>query len=85
MCQGNDVGSQYRSAIFARTDAQLKAAETSRAAYQQIPTPGHGPITTEITRAPDHYYAEPHHQQYLSANKTPAATAESAAQASPAR
>lgn len=66
MRQGNDVGSQYRSAIFPRTDVQQKAAEASRDAYQQVLTnAGYGPITTEITRATDLYYAEDHHQQYL--------------------
>ncbi|SNS34625.1 peptide-methionine (S)-S-oxide reductase MsrA [Actinomadura mexicana] len=66
MRQGNDVGSQYRSAIFPRTDVQQKAAEASRDAYQQVLTnAGYGPITTEITRATDFYYAEDYHQQYL--------------------
>lgn len=72
MRQGNDVGTQYRSAIFPRTEAQQKAAETSRDAYQQTLTnAGYGPITTQITRAPDFYYAEADHQQYLSDNKNP--------------
>ncbi|MEV0667141.1 peptide-methionine (S)-S-oxide reductase MsrA [Actinomadura luteofluorescens] len=66
MRQGNDVGSQYRSAIFARTDVQQKAAEASRDTYQQVLTnAGYAPITTEITRATDFYYAEDYHQQYL--------------------
>ncbi|MEV3924353.1 peptide-methionine (S)-S-oxide reductase MsrA [Actinomadura coerulea] len=69
MRQGNDVGSQYRSAIFTRTTAQHQAAETSRAAYQQTLTnAGYGPITTEITSAPDYYFAEHDHQQYLHKN-----------------
>ncbi|GGU00901.1 peptide-methionine (S)-S-oxide reductase MsrA [Actinomadura citrea] len=66
MRQGNDAGSQYRSAIFPRTDVQQKAAEASRDAYQQVLTnAGYGPITTEITTAPDFYFAEDYHQQYL--------------------
>jgi peptide-methionine (S)-S-oxide reductase len=66
MRQGNDTGSQYRSAIFPRTDVQQKAAEASRDAYQQVLTnAGYGPITTEITTAPDFYFAEDYHQQYL--------------------
>ncbi|QKG22719.1 peptide methionine sulfoxide reductase MsrA [Actinomadura verrucosospora] len=69
MRQGNDVGSQYRSAIFARTDGQLKAAEASRDAYQPVLTAaGYGPITTCITPATDFYYAEDYHQQYLQKN-----------------
>ncbi|GGQ32956.1 peptide-methionine (S)-S-oxide reductase [Actinomadura coerulea] len=69
MRQGNDIGSQYRSAIFTRTAAQHQAAETSRTAYQQTLTnAGYGPITTEITTAPDFYYAEQDHQQYLQKN-----------------
>ena len=69
LLQGNDIGTQYRSAIFYRTDAQQKAAETSRDAYQQVLTKaGYGPITTEITKATDFYFAEDYHQQYLSKN-----------------
>ena len=69
MRQGNDIGTQYRSAIFYRTDAQQKAAETSRDAYQQVLTKaGYGPITTEMTKATDFYFAEDYHQQYLSKN-----------------
>ncbi|NDU77297.1 peptide-methionine (S)-S-oxide reductase MsrA [Actinomadura sp. DSM 109109] len=69
MRQGNDVGTQYRSAIFTRTDVQQKAAEASRDAYQQVLTKaGYGPITTEVTRATDFYYAEDYHQQYLHKN-----------------
>ncbi|TDC92216.1 peptide-methionine (S)-S-oxide reductase MsrA [Actinomadura sp. 7K507] len=72
MRQGNDTGTQYRSAIFYRTDVQQKAAEASRDAYQQVLTnAGHGPITTELTKATDFYYAEHYHQQYLSDNKNP--------------
>lgn len=69
MRQGNDIGTQYRSAIFYRTDLQQKAAEASRDTYQQVLTKaGHGPITTEITKATDFYYAEHYHQQYLHKN-----------------
>ena len=69
MRQGNDVGTQYRSVIFARSDVQQKAAEASRDAYQKVLTnAGYGPITTEITRAADFYYAEDYHQQYLAKN-----------------
>lgn len=69
MRQGNDIGTQYRSAIFYRTDAQQKAAETSRDAYQQVLTKaGYGHITTEMTKATDFYFAEDYHQQYLSKN-----------------
>lgn len=72
MRQGNDIGTQYRSAIFYRTDAQQKAAEASRDAYQPVLTKaGYGPITTELTLATDFYYAEDYHQQYLSDNKNP--------------
>jgi peptide-methionine (S)-S-oxide reductase len=72
MRQGNDVGSQYRSAIFWQDEAQRAAAEVSRDAYQQVLTAaGHGTITTEIEPgAPTHpfYYAEDYHQQYLAKN-----------------
>ncbi len=69
MRQGNDIGTQDRSAIFYRTDAEQKAAETSRDAYQQVLTKaGYGPITTEMTKATDFYFAEDYHQQYLSKN-----------------
>ena len=69
MRQGNDVGTQYRSAIYAVDDAQLAAALHSRAAYQQALTAaGHGSITTEIAVAPLFYYAEDYHQQYLAKN-----------------
>ncbi|WP_396446316.1 peptide-methionine (S)-S-oxide reductase MsrA [Actinomadura sp.] len=69
MRQGNDVGTQYRSVIFARSDVQQKAAEASRDAYQKVLTnAGYGPITTEMTRAADFYYAEDYHQQYLAKN-----------------
>jgi peptide-methionine (S)-S-oxide reductase len=70
MRQGGDVGTQYRSAIFAVGDAQLRAAEESKRAYQRaLDAAGHGrPITTEIRPAPDFYYAEDYHQQYLAKN-----------------
>ncbi|TDE34558.1 peptide-methionine (S)-S-oxide reductase MsrA [Actinomadura sp. 6K520] len=69
MRQGNDVGTQYRSAVFYRTDLEQKAAEASRDAYQDVlTTAGHGPITTQITKATDFYYAEHYHQQYLHKN-----------------
>ncbi|TYK47094.1 peptide-methionine (S)-S-oxide reductase MsrA [Actinomadura decatromicini] len=72
MRQGNDVGTQYRSAIFTRSESQQKAAEASRDAYQPVLTKsGYGPITTEITPATDFYFAEDYHQQYLSSNKNP--------------
>ena len=60
---------QYRSGIYTFDDAQAKAAEASRAAYQQaLGKAGHGPITTEIKPAPEFYYAEDYHQQYLGKN-----------------
>ena len=69
MRQGNDVGTQYRSAIYACTDAQLAAAGQSRTIYQQALTAaGYGVITTEIAAAPPFYYAEDYHQQYLAKN-----------------
>jgi peptide-methionine (S)-S-oxide reductase len=69
MRQGNDVGTQYRSAIYAYDEAQRAAALASREAYQQaLTTAGRGPITTEIAGAPPFYYAEDYHQQYLAKN-----------------
>ncbi len=69
MGQGNDVGTQYRSAIYCTTDAQRRAAEASRETYQrQLTAAGYGPITTEIAPAPEFYYAEEYHQQYLAKN-----------------
>ncbi len=69
MRQGNDVGTQYRSAILATSAAQLAAAEASRGAYAaQLAAAGYGPITTEIAGAGRFYYAEPYHQQYLAKN-----------------
>jgi peptide-methionine (S)-S-oxide reductase len=67
--QGNDVGTQYRSAIFTTDDQQLAAAKASRAMYQkQLSAAGYGEITTEIAPAPPFYYAEEYHQQYLAKN-----------------
>ncbi|QRK07042.1 peptide-methionine (S)-S-oxide reductase MsrA [Archangium violaceum] len=69
MRQGNDVGTQYRSAIYWHTDAQRKAIEASREAYQKVLTnAGYGAITTELRPAPEFYYAEDYHQQYLAKN-----------------
>ncbi|UXZ55573.1 peptide-methionine (S)-S-oxide reductase MsrA [Halomonas sp. 7T] len=67
--QGNDIGSQYRSAILTTTDAQLDAAKHSAAAYQQaLNRSGKGAITTEIKPLDTFYYAESYHQQYLDKN-----------------
>ena len=69
MRQGNDVGTQYRSAIYCFSPAQRGAAEASRAAFQdQLTEAGYGRITTEIADAPPFYYAEDYHQQYLHKN-----------------
>jgi len=69
MRQGNDVGTQYRSAIYTSGDAQRKAAEASKAAYQKaLSAKGLGAITTEIAPAGDFYFAEEYHQQYLAKN-----------------
>ena len=69
MRQGADVGTQYRSAIYVFNDRQEEMAEASREAYQsQLDERGYGEITTEIRRAPEFYYAEDYHQQYLSKN-----------------
>ncbi len=66
MRQGNDVGTQYRSGIYVFSEDQQRAAEASRASYQQrLMAAGYGPITTEIARAPAFYFAEADHQQYL--------------------
>jgi peptide-methionine (S)-S-oxide reductase len=68
MRQGNDVGTQYRSAIFVHSAPQREAAERSRALYQErLSAAGYGQIATEILDAADHpfYFAEPYHQQYL--------------------
>jgi len=69
MRQGNDIGTQYRSGIYYMDDAQQRAAEASREAFQkQLSAAGYGPITTEIQAAPEFYYAEDYHQQYLAKN-----------------
>ncbi len=69
MRQGNDVGTQYRSAIYTADDAQRAAAERSRAAYvDRLAAAGYGAITTEIAPAGPFYYAEGYHQQYLAKN-----------------
>ena len=69
MRQGNDVGTQYRSAIYTITPEQRKTAEASREAYQSVlDRARYGTITTEIADAGPFYYAEDYHQQYLAAN-----------------
>jgi peptide-methionine (S)-S-oxide reductase len=69
MRQGNDMGTQYRSAIYYTSPEQKRAAESSRAAYQdRLTAAGYGPVTTEIVEAPPFYYAEEYHQQYLAKN-----------------
>ena len=69
MRQGNDVGTQYRSAIYFDGEDERRAAEASRDAYQRVlQAAGYGPITTEIAPAPEFYYAEDYHQQYLAKN-----------------
>lgn len=69
MRQGNDVGTQYRSAIFTFDEQQRQSAERSRRIFQQALTAAHrGTIATEIREAPPFYYAEDYHQQYLAKN-----------------
>lgn len=69
MRQGNDRGTQYRSGIYTYTPEQAEQARASKAAYQkQLSAAGHGVITTEILDAPEFYYAEDYHQQYLAKN-----------------
>jgi peptide-methionine (S)-S-oxide reductase len=69
MRQGNDTGTQYRSAVYTHSEAQARAAAASREAYQAVlEKEGYGPITTEIRLAPDFFYAEEYHQQYLAKN-----------------
>jgi peptide-methionine (S)-S-oxide reductase len=69
MRQGNDVGTQYRSAIYVEDDAQRQAAEASSSAYQKrLAESGYGPISTEIRAGVPFYYAEDYHQQYLAKN-----------------
>jgi peptide-methionine (S)-S-oxide reductase len=72
MRQGNDVGTQYRSAIFYHSDEQRAAAEESLVAFQKnLSEAGYGEITTQIEPAPEFYFAEGYHQQYLSSGKNP--------------
>ena len=69
MRQGNDMGTQYRSAIYTHADAQQAAAEASRDTYQaELTKAGYGQITTDIRPAPEFYFAEDYHQQYLAKN-----------------
>ena len=69
MRQGNDIGTQYRSLIFAADDAQRAAAENGRETYQRVLTAaGYGQITTEVLPRSEFYYAEDYHQQYLAKN-----------------
>lgn len=64
--QGNDIGTQYRSAIYCTTEAQLSAARASKSSYEAaLAAKGYGPVTTEIAPAPAFYFAEEYHQQYL--------------------
>jgi peptide-methionine (S)-S-oxide reductase len=66
MRQGNDVGTQYRSTIYTTTPDQLALARRSEQAFQEgLTAAGFGPVTTEICAAPEFYYAEHYHQQYL--------------------
>jgi peptide-methionine (S)-S-oxide reductase len=72
MRQGNDIGTQYRSAIYSTTDAQLAEAVASREAFGPVArAAGYGQITTEIGKLDRFYYAEDYHQQYLSSQKNP--------------
>jgi peptide-methionine (S)-S-oxide reductase len=67
--QGNDIGTQYRSAIYFLNDAQRAAAETSRELFQrELTAAGYGAITTEIAPLDEYFYAEEYHQQYLGKN-----------------
>jgi peptide-methionine (S)-S-oxide reductase len=69
MRQGNDVGTQYRSGIYVTSDSQRAAAEASKASYgRAVSAKGYGAITTEILDAPEFYFAEDYHQQYLAKN-----------------
>ena len=69
MRQGNDIGTQYRSGVYYFDESQRAAAERSREAYQaELRKSGHAEITTEIVPAPEFYYAEDYHQQYLAKN-----------------
>ncbi|MGF1675155.1 MAG: peptide-methionine (S)-S-oxide reductase MsrA, partial [Rivularia sp. (in: cyanobacteria)] len=69
MRQGNDSGTQYRSGIYTYSEQQKKLAEASKESYQRaLKSSGYGDITTEILDAPEFYYAEDYHQQYLAKN-----------------
>ena len=69
MRQGNDAGTQYRSGVYTNSDAQKAVAAATKVAYgKAIAGNGYGPITTEILDAPEFYYAEDYHQQYLAKN-----------------
>ena len=69
MRQGNDIGTQYRSGIYAFTSEQKRMAEAAKAAYQaELKKKGYGTISTEILDAPEFYFAEDYHQQYLAKN-----------------
>lgn len=69
MRQGNDVGTQYRSGVYVTSEAQRRAAEETKASFgAALRAKGFGPVTTEILEAPDFYYAEAYHQQYLAKN-----------------
>lgn len=69
MQQGNDIGTQYRSAIYTTSDEQLDQAKRSQDIYQEVvSSEGYGPITTEIKPLGEYYFAEPYHQQYLAKN-----------------
>ncbi len=69
MRQGNDIGTQYRSAIYTFDEEQRRLASQSRESFQQVlASSGYGDISTEILPAPEFYYAEDHHQQYLAKN-----------------
>jgi peptide-methionine (S)-S-oxide reductase len=69
MRQGNDAGTQYRSALYTHSEAQAQAAAASREAYQRVlEKAGYGPVTTDIRPAPEFFYAEEYHQQYLAKN-----------------
>jgi peptide-methionine (S)-S-oxide reductase len=69
MRQGNDMGTQYRSAVFAQDAEQARVASASRDTYQaELSKAGYGEITTDITEAPEFYFAEDYHQQYLAKN-----------------
>jgi peptide-methionine (S)-S-oxide reductase len=70
MRQGNDVGTQYRSGIYTYNKTQKELAESSKASYQQeLSQSGYGEVSTEIIEAPEFYYAEDYHQQYLHRNE----------------